>query len=185
MKKDLSCYIFNLPKPLDHTFVDAYEATKADMGDVDNWLYLGADGRDPSFAKVGITEGDLSSRSYSSENPSYYLFCAFKFRRNITVEEIKRIEKEVTDWLDKVHDIERMRHFESQRLSECYQGIDFIIFFRDLHYTLYTQHYDNFMTTQYVDQGGGVGSIVDCVFNKHVMHNWREYTEMIVQYDEW
>lgn len=32
---------------------------------------------------------DLGSQSYSSANPSYYLFCAFKYRDDITKAEVE------------------------------------------------------------------------------------------------
>ncbi len=98
------------------------------------WLYVGADCRNLNFAKIGITMNDLRSRSYSSANPNYYLFCAFQCEQSTTKEQLERIEQCALIYLDDVFRYDngltkRACHFESGYLSECYYDVDFEDFF--------------------------------------------------------
>ena len=89
------------------------------------WLYLGADISNPEWVKIGITAGDLRSRSYSSANPNYYIFCAFQFDYKVTIEEMRKVEMEIhykfdQDFRQMYGHSRRLPHYESRRLSECY-----------------------------------------------------------------
>src|SRR5580700_10817336 len=88
-----------------------------------NWLYLGANAVHVNFAKIGLTMGDLSSRSYGSVDPNYYLFCAFKSKHNISNIELKNMENNILYKFENLYknddgSTKRLRHYESERLSE-------------------------------------------------------------------
>nr|WP_229915941.1 hypothetical protein [Rahnella sp. LAC-M12] len=130
------------------------ERDKANFESPNIWFYVGADSRDPGFAKVGITMGDLRSRSYSSANPNYYLFCAFQCIQGTSKSQLESIELGALTHLDAVFPNHRTRHMESQRLSECYYNIDFEYFFSCLHDYLHDNHYSNFQTAGFVNELG-------------------------------
>lgn len=147
-----------------------------------NWLYLGTDFQDPGFVKIGITTNDLSSRSSSSARPSYYLFCAFKFQYNISKQEMERIEEDVLSRMEGIyctwpHYAKRLNHYESGRISECFQHVDFLRFFKDFHFEIYENHRNSFVICGYEDYG----EFVDCIFNDRNDVSDQEYIEMIVQ----
>ena len=155
---------------------------------VSKWLYLGADDRDPNFAKVGITEGNLASRSYSSANPRYYLFCAFKFNYKISKEDMEFVENDIlskleNNWCGGDGRSKRLRHYESNVLSECFEDVDFINFYQDLHRLIYTYHRDKFEISGYqaneFDEGDA--EFVTCIFNKRLPKKENVYIEMILQ----
>jgi hypothetical protein len=86
MKKEivfLDEYIFSDDYKLAHVEMEIIKSFES----AERWLYLGADATNASFARIGITMGDLRSRSYSSANPNYYLFCAFKCRPDLSMVE--------------------------------------------------------------------------------------------------
>lgn len=113
--------------------------------------------------------GDLSSRSYSSANPSYYLFCAFQCIQGTTKSQLESIEHRALEYLDDVFPDTRARHMESQRLSECYIDIDFEDFFSSLHDYLYENHYNDFQTAEFENEVGVVeGSALAWEFNSCV-----------------
>lgn len=147
-----------------------------------NWLYLGANAASRNFAKIGITMGDLSSRSYGTVDPNYYLFCAFKARHNISLTQLEVIESNILDKFENMYrnddgSSKRMRHYDSGRSSECFSPVDFMDFFRNLHLEIYENYRDKFVIC-----GKGVdGEFVDCIFNKKVK-NEMEFINMIVQY---
>ena len=138
---------------------------------VNGWIYIGLDNSVSDRAKVGLTTGDLGSRSYSSGNPDYFLFCAFKCRHDITEDQLRSIEKDLIARLDqhyknKDEELLRIRHFDSQKLSEWYGGIDTTIFFQDVHYILYTFHFNYFLGVEvYNDVETIDGCYLDCIFN--------------------
>ena len=153
----------------------------------DKWLYLGADSLDSSFAKIGITMGDLRSRSYSSARPSYFLFCAFKFDIFITPQKMKKVEDEILSKFDQifVDDEERskrMVHFESGKISECYSNINFFDFYKVLHAEIYNEHRNSFVISGYEDElGNDEGEFVECIFNSRLPNPHRSYIDMILQ----
>lgn len=162
--------------------------SRENYASVGNWLYLGADNRNPKFAKVGITEGDLSSRSYSSASPGYHLFCAFQFDYKTTKSEMKSIEDDVLCrldemWCDSDKRSKRLHHYESGVISECFDGVDFIEFYKDLHYLIYTHHRNEFKISGYQANEFDEGDLefVYCIFNKRLPKNQNEYIEMILQ----
>lgn len=161
---------------------------RENFASVKKWLYLGADSRDSTFAKVGITKDDLSSRSYSSANPRYYLFCAFKFKSNTSIADMKLVEIDILSKLDEYWQDEngvskRLSHYESNVLSECYADVDFEEFFKDLHYLIYTHHRDKFQISGYQanDFDEGDCEFVCCIFNKRLPKDDSTYIEMILQ----
>lgn len=160
-----------------------------DFESVEKWLYLGADKLDPTFAKIGMTMGDLTSRSYSSSRPSYYLFCAFKCKDKTSITDIKRIENDILSRIDGLHrnpdgSSTRMNHFESGVLSECFWPVDFSDFYRDVHDTIYDHHRSHFVISGWVNNYGiDDGEFVDCLFNKKVAADYKKYMKMIVRYD--
>ena len=115
--------------------------------------------------------GDLRSRSYSSANPNYFVFCAFQCYHNTTKEQLKLIEECALKYLDKVFCSDngltnRARHFESQCLSECYYNINFEDFFMCLHDYLMHHQVRFFMTDQYDNHSASIyGAALSCEFN--------------------
>jgi len=155
---------------------------------VDKWLYLGADNRNSNFAKVGITGGNLTSRSYSSANPTYYLFCAFKFKHNVSKVDMKIVEDDVLSkldkyWLDEYEISKRLCHYESNVLSECFDNVDFEDFYKNLHHLIYTHHRAKFEISGYQanDFDEGDQEFVYCIFNKKLPKSENVYIEMILQ----
>ncbi|HHS9931473.1 TPA: hypothetical protein ACTW4B_003512 [Klebsiella pneumoniae] len=129
MKKPQQIYDLQIPND-DYKMAAVMERDKLNFESPNKWFYVGADSRDLSFAKVGITMGDLTSRSYGTNNPNFYLFCAFQCQQSTTEAQLKSIEKSAISYLDGVFCAEngqtkRARHMESQRLSECYYDVNF------------------------------------------------------------
>lgn len=58
---------FDLEIPDDYKLASVLERDRADFESTNIWFYVGADYRDSRFAKVGITMGDLRSRSYRGQ----------------------------------------------------------------------------------------------------------------------
>lgn len=148
-----------------------YNESKENFESTKKWLYLGASARDSEFVKVGITMGDLTTRSSSSENPGYYLFCAFKCRSNISRSQLEEIEKSALSYLEKVFAYpdgltKRAFHHDSRRSSECFYDVNFCDFFGELHYYLYENHCNYFMRHGFENElGGDEGDFLDCEFN--------------------
>jgi hypothetical protein len=168
---------------LDYLEVEA----QSNFESTEKWLYLGADALDGCFAKIGLTMGDLSSRSYGSVRPTYYLFCAFKCRHDLSRIELVEIEEKILVRFESLYSnadgsSKRLRHYESGRLSECFYPVDFLDFFINLHSEIYENYRDSFVICGMDDGGGGVcGEFVDCIFNSKVTDMMR-YINMIVQY---
>ncbi|RXE52109.1 MULTISPECIES: hypothetical protein [Pseudomonas fluorescens group] len=171
----------------DYKMEYVWERTKLDMESRDGWLYLGADASNPSFAKLGLTMGDLISRSYSSGNPNYYLFCAFKCRHDISLNELKIVENNILNRLEDLYrysdgSTKRMRFYESRILSECFCDVNFIGFFQDLHYEIYENYRSYFVISGMDDGFGGTdGEFVDCLFSP-TLSDPHFYRKMIIQY---
>ncbi|WP_024690612.1 hypothetical protein [Pseudomonas tremae] len=164
-----------------------WERTKRDIESTEGWLYLGADAVNKSFAKVGLTTGNLQSRSYSSGNPNFYLFCAFKCRHDLSGRELKSIEKGILSVLEERYQYDdgstkRERHYESGSMSECFYNIDFMDFFVSLHYEIYENYRSSFVISGMDDGFGGVeGEFVDCIFSPKIPdHHF--FRRMIIQW---
>ncbi|MGL4754486.1 MAG: hypothetical protein ACRCXB_19095 [Aeromonadaceae bacterium] len=114
---------------------------------------------------------DLASRSYSSANPNYYLFCAFKCRDDITKAEIENIERSAFEYLERVFANEdgtsnRACHAESGRLSECFYNINFTDFFISYHNYLYDKYRNEFIVCGFENElEEDEGEFLDCLFN--------------------
>lgn len=141
---------FDLEIPDDYKLASVLERDRADFESTNIWFYVGADYRDRRFAKVGITMGDLRSRSYSSSNPDYYLFCGFQCKHDTTRADLKNIERDVLSYLDEYYP-NRAPHRESRRLSECFYDINFEDFFVDIHQYLHDKHYKHFQIMGFQD----------------------------------
>src|SRR5450830_776750 len=164
----------------DFILSDDYKSAEVELNMLNNfesierWLYLGADAANPNFARVGITMGDLRSRSYSSANPNYYLFCAFKCIHNLPLVNLKTMEDDVLRRFENFYKYEngitkRARFYESGVFSDCFYNVDFIDFFKHLHHYIYTNYRNNFVISA-MDHGFGVvdGEFIDCMFNQKV-----------------
>lgn len=189
MKKRVENYeelgsTYDLDYKLEHLEQEAIR----DLESLDKWLYLGADSMDRSFAKIGMTMGNLRSRSYSSSRPGYYLFCAFKFKHSMSIEKIRRVEEDVLLRMDTFHrnsdgSSKRMIHYESRRLSECFHPVVFLDFYRDMHLEIYEHHRDAFVICGYENEYGvSEGEFVDCIFNHRQLKRHDEYRRLIIQY---
>ncbi len=173
----------------DYKFQHVWQETKRNIESTEKWLYLGADILDRNFAKIGVTKDDLASRSYSSARPSYYIFCAFKFKYNISMKKVRQVEVDVLSRMEFLYRNDdgtsrRMVHYESGRLSECFCPVDFFCFYRDLHWEIYDGHRDSFVICGYENKYyEDDGEFVDCIFNDRQRDRHNEYREMIIQYN--
>lgn len=176
---------YDLPIP-DDDYKAAYvmERDKLNFESTNIWVYLGADLNNPTFAKVGITMNDLRSRSSSTAHPSYYLFCAFQCDYDTTPEQLRQIERGALEYLDGVFGpVKRVVHTESQRLSECYDGIHFEDFFFHLHDYLWEHHIRYFQTSSYVSDENPnwvYGSTLSSHFNDIVPSDVKEHYRNLI-----
>lgn len=182
MKKPQQIYDQEIPDD-DYKMAWGMERDKANVESTKKWLYIGADSRNPGYAKVGMTMGDMSTRSTSTASPPYYLFCAFQLRHDIKKEQLKNIENGAFAYLDGVFPGRREKHRETQRLSECYYDIDFEDFFCHLHDYLYNNHHNHFLITGFDNGFGDVeGSALAWHFNDLVsLQDRRRFIYMILQ----
>ena len=173
---------------VDDDFKSAYlhEQMAREFESMEGWIYLGADITNPRYARIGMTKGDLGSRSYSSANPNYYLFCAFKCKPELHESQIKTIENII---LQRFQDgyrypngmTKRAVFYESGQYWDCFYDIDFLEIFVALHEQLYTNYRSVFTTCGVVDDAGGdAGVIIECLFNPKVP-NQNKYRQMIAQ----
>lgn len=159
------------------------------LQNVNKWMYLGADITNPFWAKIGITAGDLRSRSYSSANPNYFIFCAFQFRYNITYDEMRKVEMDMHNMFDNefrhmYRNSRRLRHYESRRLSECYCPVDFSFVFEKLHYVLFHNYSLYFEKIGYENEIGEVdGATVYCEFSPTL--SMQEQKELLQKLMQW
>lgn len=188
MKKE-EIFLKNFASSSDYKLEQLEWGTQRNFESIDKWLYLGVDNLDVNFAKIGITMGDLASRSYSSSRPSYYLFCAFKCKYNISQQDLKRIEEDVLSRIDYLYrnsngSTKRMIHFESGALSECFYPVNFLDFYKDVHREIYEHHRSSFVICGLENEiGGDDGEFVDCIFNPKIRMHQNSYIRMILQYD--
>lgn len=181
--------VYNLPIPEDDYKIQSIMTEdKKNFESVDKWLYVGADIKNEGFAKIGITTGNLQSRSYSSANPNYYIFCAFKCIHDISKKELKSIEEMVLSILDRKFTNEhgvtkRVRHFESNAMSECFYDIDFKDILYNVHLELYEKHRRYFSTSGLFDNDeNDLGDVLDCEFNRKIsIKKAFEYRQFISQ----
>jgi len=158
MRKPTQKYGLEISINADYKLVSEHERCKANYESLNKWVYLGADIRNPSYAKVGITMGDMSSRSYSSANPGFYLFCAFQCKADTTESQLREIETSLLGYLDCMFthndgSTKRVRHYESGRMSECYYDIDFDDFLQRLHSFLFNTHRGHFSVGIFEEEG--------------------------------
>lgn len=188
MRKTPQTYDLEIPDD-DYKMAAVMERDKVNFESPNIWFYIGADCINPGYTKVGITMGDLRSRSYSSANPNYYLFCAFQCNQSTTKLQLETIEHSALNYLDDVFRwdnglTKRVRHMESQRLSECYYHIDFEDFFLCLHDYLLDNHDRYFQTATYMnDAGFEDGYALSWQFNPCLALNVkRHFLRMILRY---
>lgn len=81
-----------------------------------DWIYIGANGRDHQWSKIGKTTGGLHTRHRSPQNPSYFIFTAYNIKHGL----VHEIESKLLDYLDAIADIERQYHFSTGNKSECF-----------------------------------------------------------------
>lgn len=160
MRKTQQIYDLEIPDD-DYKMAIVMQRDKENFESPNIWFYVGADITNHGFAKVGITMGDLRSRSYSSANPNYFLFCAFQCDQCTTRLELESIEHAALNYLDAMFCwdnglTKRARHVESQRLSECYYHINFEEFFACLHDYLLDNHGRYFQTADFENDEGFV-----------------------------
>ncbi|AYV11532.1 MULTISPECIES: hypothetical protein [Shewanella] len=169
MKKPQQIYNLKIPND-DYKIAAVMERDKANFESANIWLYVGTDGMKPEFAKVGITMGDLGSRSYCTGNPDYYLFCAFQCNIHTTKSKLESIEAGALNHLDSLFPKHRVPHRESGTLSECYRGIDFETFLISLNDYLLDKHHNDFQTVEYENAIGIVeGYALVCEFNNSIL----------------
>ncbi|QIL84332.1 hypothetical protein G7047_30400 (plasmid) [Diaphorobacter sp. HDW4A] len=161
------------------------ERDKRNFESTENWIYLGADIRDIFYSKVGITTGNLQSRSYSSAMPNYYLFCAFKAEIPTSKARLELVENDILANLDNQFGQQfRMCHAESGTLSECYYGVEFKYIFQAVHQIIYYRHPNAFTRILCEDDyGNAIGSRVRCEFNEVVVKNKKYWESLILQAD--
>ena len=170
MRKPPQTYDLEIPYD-DYKMAAVMERDKENFESPNIWFYVGVDNNNPGFAKVGITMGDLSTRSYSTGNPGFYLFCAFQCIQGTTKSQLERIELGALAYLDSMFPNHRARHVESQRLSECYYNIDFESFFKCIHNYLLDNHRSNFQTAVFNNVVGGEGGhALALLFNHNLPH---------------
>lgn len=190
MKRKHREYNLELDSEADYKEEWIYDRDKENYESVTKWLYLAQDVTDLFYAKIGITMGDLTARSYSSANPNYRIFCAFKCKFNISQKHLRAIENSALLNLEEMYTnpsfrMPRMRHVESRRNSECFTGIHYLNVFRDLHHYLYENHRSDFVTCGLInDVGHCEGELIDLEFNPNLSRNKiRKYKEMIVEHE--
>ncbi len=118
----------------------------------------------------------------------YHIFCAFKCIHNISKEELKSIEEIVLSILDRKfineHGVtKRVRHFESNTMSECFYYIDFMEILYAVHFELYDKHSRYFSSTGLFDNDeNDLGDVLDCEFNRKIsIEKAFEYRKFISQ----
>lgn len=82
-----------------------------------DWIYVGGDIYNRSWAKVGKTTNGLDTRHRSPQNPGYFIYAAFNLIRG----NVHEIESNLLTHLSAMPDITRLVHFSTGNLSECFQ----------------------------------------------------------------
>lgn len=85
--------------------------------ETNDWIYIGGDIYNRIWSKVGKTTNGLNTRHRSSQNPGYFIYTAF----NIIRGDVHEIESNLLEYLDAKPDLERLIHFSTGNLSECFR----------------------------------------------------------------
>lgn len=85
--------------------------------ETNNWIYIGGDIYNRIWSKVGKTTNGLDTRHRSSQNPGYFIYTAF----NIICGNVHEIESNLLKYLNAEPDLERLVHFSTGNLSECFR----------------------------------------------------------------
>lgn len=193
MKKEKVYYDLDIHESDDYKMAHVKQESLRELESIDGWVYIGANAANPRAAKLGITTGNLASRSYSSGNPDFFIFCAFKCKHNISPEMLVSIEKKLLLKFDEIYVDEngtskRKRHYETGKLSEWYYEVDFIEFFLRVNYELYERFQHSFVVGDFYEGVGDeefthkVGDTLDCMFNRRIPEEQkRKYRRMLVQ----
>ncbi|HHF2969798.1 TPA: hypothetical protein ACPJ12_000999 [Vibrio diabolicus] len=81
-----------------------------------NWIYIGGDIYNRNWSKVGKTTIGLHTRHTSSQNPGYFIYTAFQ----IVNGNVHEIEARLLEHLEVIIDLQRLPHFSTGSLSECF-----------------------------------------------------------------
>lgn len=85
--------------------------------ETNDWIYIGGDIYNRIWSKIGKTTNGLDTRHRSSQNPGYFIFTAF----NIIRGNVHEIESNLLSYLDVQPGLERLIHFSTGNLSECFR----------------------------------------------------------------
>ncbi|MEX9785719.1 hypothetical protein [Providencia manganoxydans] len=171
MRKPASYYDLPPDPYADYKMEAIYDRDKRNFESREKWFYVGADLFHKNRVKVGITMGDLGSRSYSSGNPDYFLFCAFQCQDAISPEQLRAIEKDVLKRLDKTYVdddgiCQRMLHAGSQYPSEWYRDVEFYDFVIHVHWLLFKYHSRFFIIEGLESHWDSDEDLLSCIFNE-------------------
>lgn len=85
--------------------------------ETNDWIYIGGDIYNRTWSKVGKTTNGLNTRHRSPQNPGYFIYTAF----NIIRGSVHEIESNLLRHLDIEPNLERLIHFSTGNLSECFR----------------------------------------------------------------
>ena len=85
--------------------------------ETNDWIYIGGDIYNREWSKVGKTTNGLNTRHRSSQNPGYFIYAAF----NIIRGNVHEIEISLLNYLSAQPSLDRMVHFSTGNLSECFR----------------------------------------------------------------
>jgi hypothetical protein len=85
--------------------------------ETNDWIYIGGDIYNRTWSKVGKTTNGLNTRHRSSQNPGYFIYTAF----NIIRGSVHEIESNLLGHLGAEPNLERLVHFSTGNLSECFR----------------------------------------------------------------
>lgn len=85
--------------------------------ETNDWIYIGGDIYNRIWSKVGKTTNGLNTRHRSSQNPVYFIYTAFNILRG----NVHEIESNLLKYLDNQPELERLIHFSTGNLSECFR----------------------------------------------------------------
>lgn len=181
MRKPISRYDLELDPYADYKMEIMHEHDKRNFESREKWFYVGADLFHKNRVKVGITMGDLGSRSYSSGNPDYFLYCAFKCQDSISKEQLRTIEMDVLKGLDIAYANQRMMHAESQYRSEWYRDVKFDDFVIYVHRLLFKNHRSFFIIEGLESHWDTNYDLIACLFNKrYTIEQQQHYRERLL-----
>jgi hypothetical protein len=85
--------------------------------ETNDWIYIGGDIYNREWSKVGKTANGLNTRHRSSQNPGYFIYTAF----NIIRGNVHEIEENLLKYLSAQPNLDRLIHFSTSNLSECFR----------------------------------------------------------------